>query len=110
RFFTSKLNRSIEIKQEKAPFYKLMPHLIEVLTKVLASPCEKANKNSYVLFFDDLDIGFDAQNPSSIDSLVSLIRVSKEINNDLFSKNSIDAKVVLLLRDDISKKNSNVKN
>ncbi|EPM6342152.1 P-loop ATPase, Sll1717 family [Vibrio parahaemolyticus] len=104
RFFTSKLNRSLEIKQEKAPFYKLLPHLKEVITKVLTSPYEKANKNSYVLFFDDLDIGFDAQNPNSIDSLISLIRVSKEINNDLFSKNSIDAKVVLLLRDDISKK------
>ncbi|MGI2820060.1 P-loop ATPase, Sll1717 family [Vibrio fluvialis] len=104
RFFTSKLNRSIEIKQEKAPFYKLIPHLMEVLVKVLTSPYEKENKNSYVLFFDDLDIGFDAQNPSSIDSLVSLIRVSKEINNELFSKNSIDAKVVLLLRDDISKR------
>lgn len=104
RFFTSKLNRSLEIKQEKAPFYKLLPHLTEVITKVLTSPYEKANRNSYVLFFDDLDIGFDAQNPNSIDSLVSLIRVSKEINNDLFSKNGIEAKVVLLLRDDISKK------
>ena len=109
RFFTSKLNKSLEIKQEKAPFYKLIPHLIEVLTKVLTSPIEKANENSYVLFFDDLDIGFDAQSPSSIDSLISLIRVSKEVNNDLFSKNGIDAKVVLLLRDDISKKIASLK-
>lgn len=109
RFFTSKLNRSLEIKQEKAPFYKLLPHLTEVTKKVLTSQLEKENRNSYVLFFDDLDIGFDAQNPNSIDSLISLIRVSKEINNDLFSKNSIDAKVVLLLRDDISKKISALK-
>ncbi len=50
RFFTSKMNKSLEIRQEKAPFYKLIPHLKEVLLKVLTSHSERENNNSYVLF------------------------------------------------------------
>jgi len=108
RFFTSKMHKSIEIKQQKAPFYKLIPHLREVLVKVLTSTNESDNKNSYVLFFDDLDIAFSANDSESVDSMVSLLRVSKEINNELFSKNKLDSKVVILLRDDISKSLSSV--
>ncbi|GGY47939.1 hypothetical protein GCM10011297_21000 [Bacterioplanes sanyensis] len=103
RFFTSKMNKSLEIRQEKAPFYKLIPHLKEVLLKVLKSHSERENNNSYVLFFDDLDIVFDANNESTVNSLISLLRVSKEINNEFFAKNNLDSKVVILLRDDISK-------
>lgn len=103
RFFSSKMNRSLEIRQERAPFYKLIPHLREVLLKVLTSQTEQENNNSYVLFFDDLDIVFDANDKGKVDSLVSLLRVSKEINNEFFAKNNLDSKVVILLRDDISK-------
>lgn len=104
RFFSSKMGKSLQIKQEKAAFYKLIPHLKEVLLKVLTSHYERENKNSYVLFFDDLDIAFDANDENTVNSLVSLIRASKEINNEFFAKNSLDSKVVILLRDDISKK------
>ncbi|WP_341327001.1 hypothetical protein [Methylotuvimicrobium sp. KM2] len=104
RFFTSKMNKSLEIRQEKAPFYKLIPHLKEILLKVLTSHSERENNNNYVLFFDDLDIVFDANNESTVNSLISLLRVSKEINNEFFAKNNLDSKVVILLRDDISKK------
>jgi len=103
RYFRSKLNKTLEIKQEKAPFFKLIPHLREVVLNVLTSTEEKKNNNSYVLFFDDLDISFDSSNQSSIDSLVSLLRVTKEVNNELFGKNELESKVILLLRDDISK-------
>jgi len=67
RFFTSKFNKSFEIRQTKAPFYKLLPHLEEVIVSLLT--------NSYVIFFDDLDIGFSSKDQSSIDSIISLIRV-----------------------------------
>lgn len=108
RFFTSKMNKSLEIRQENAPFYKLIPHLKEVILKVLNSHAERESNNSYVLFFDDLDIGFDAKNEESVNSLISLLRVSKEINNEFFAKNQLESKVVLLLRDDISKKLSSL--
>ena len=103
RFFRSKMNKSLEIKQEKAAFYKLIPHLKEVVTKVLKSYEERTNKNSYVIFFDDLDINFSVDDENSVNSLISLLRVSKEINNELFASNNLDSKVVILLRDDIKK-------
>ena len=103
RFFRSKMNKNLEIKQSKAAFYKLIPHLEDVVTKVLTSPEERTNENSYVIFFDDLDINFSTSNDNSVNSLISLLRVSKEINNNLFAKNKLDSKVVILIRDDIKK-------
>lgn len=103
RFFSAKMDRKFDIKQEKASFYKLIPHLKEVLLNVLKSDLEVKNKNSYVLFFDDLDIISDIKDEGTQNSLLSLLRVSKEINNEFFAKNNLDSKVVLLLRDDISK-------
>lgn len=103
RFLKHKGHRSIEVKQERAPFYKLIPHLKEVLLKVLSSVEERSNGNSYILFFDDLDIGFNSHDFESIESITSLIRVSKEVNNEFFAKNGLDSKVMILLRDDISK-------
>lgn len=103
RFFQSKLHKAFEIRQEKAPFYKLIPHLREVVLSVLTSAEERLNENSYVIFFDDLDIVFDANDGESVSAIISLLRVCKEINNEFFAKNSLDSKVVILLRDDISK-------
>lgn len=103
RFFSAVMNKKFDIKQEKAQFYKLIPHLKEVLLKVLTSEEEIKNGNSYILFFDDLDVIADINDERTKHSLLSLIRVSKEINNELFAKNGLDSKVVLLLRDDISK-------
>lgn len=103
RFFTSKYQKNIEIKQAKAPFYKLIPHLKEVILRVLKSDIEVSNQNSYILFFDDLDISFNSGDADSIEAITSLLRVSKEINNEFFAKNNLDSKVVILLRDDISR-------
>lgn len=103
RFFTSKLQRNLEIKQSKAPFYKLIPHLKETILATLKSKTEEENNNSYILFFDDLDISFKSSDPESIESITSLLRVSKEINNEFFAKNNLESKVVILIRDDISK-------
>lgn len=101
RFFTGAFNRQVEIKSSRAPFFRLLPHLEEVVLRVLRSQEEKDNENAYVIFFDDLDVGFSSQRQDSCDSLISLIRVCRHINNDIFGKNGISAKVILLLRDDI---------
>jgi hypothetical protein len=101
RFFRSTFNKNIEIKSERAPYYKLLPHLEEVIVKVLLSPAERSNGNSYALFFDDLDVWFSASNQASADSLISLIRACRRVNNEIFGKNGIPAKAVILLRDDI---------
>lgn len=101
RFFRATFNRNIEIKSERAPYYKLLPHLEEVIVKALCSTIERSNGNSYALFFDDLDVWFSASNQASADSLISLIRACRRVNNDIFGKNGIQAKAIILLRDDI---------
>ncbi|GFO82828.1 MAG: hypothetical protein A49_24550 [Methyloceanibacter sp.] len=101
RFFRANLGKQLEVRSERAPFYKLLPHLEEVLVAALRSTHERANDNSYVLFFDDLDVGFVSSEPSSSEYLLSLIRTARRVNNEVFAQNNINAKVVLLLRDDI---------
>lgn len=56
-----------------------------------------------MIFFDDLDIGFSTKDKNSIESIVSLIRVCKHINNHIFGKTAANVKAVILLRDDIEK-------
>ena len=101
RFIKGKLNKNVETKSGRAPYYKLIPHLEEVIVTCMKSSVEKANGNEYVLFFDDLDILFSTTGKHTSDSIVALLRACKRINNDVFAKNSIAAKVVVLLRDDI---------
>lgn len=103
RFMNAKFNKKIEIRQQKAPFYKLIPHLEDVIRDILLSEQEVANDNSYVIFFDDLDIGFSIQNQESVESVISLLRVCKYINNHVFGKTIAKVKVIVLLRDDIEK-------
>lgn len=100
-FMKAKFDRKIETKSERAPFYKLIPHLEETIQKLLVSQEEIDNQNSYMIFFDDLDVGFSTKNQSSVDLLMALIRVCRQINNEIFGKHNINAKVVILLRDDI---------
>lgn len=103
RFFSATYKRDLEIKQTKAPFYKLIPHLETTIKDILLSSCDINNSNSYCLFFDDLDISYSSTKSNDKDSLLGLLRVAKHINNDLFGKNNIAAKVVILLRSDIAR-------
>ena len=90
------------LKGQKAEFYKLIPSLEISIKAILTSHEEKNNGNSYRIIIDDLDIDFKAENPSIVNSTLELIRIVKDYNNNLFSDNEINAKVIILLRDDIS--------
>lgn len=103
RFFKGKFNKDVQIKESRAVFYKLLPHLEEVVIEVLTNKLNIDNQNSYVLFFDDLDIDFDANSKSSVDTLIQLIRTTKHVNNTVFAKSNCRAKVIILIRDDIEK-------
>lgn len=102
RFFTLKKTKETKLSGSKAPFYKLIPHLEEVIISILKSNEDKYNGNNYQIIFDDLDIEFKAENQKSVETILNLIRIAKSYNNNLFSNNNIDAKVIILLRDDIS--------
>ncbi len=92
-----KWNRSN--KETKAPFYLLLPNLKEIIGKIL----ENDKDNSYYLIFDDLDINFKSNSEQNLNDLLELIRIAKEYNNSFLRKNHSDSRIIILLRNDISK-------
>lgn len=98
--FSSKFSRDLKLRGEKAPFYKLIPHLEETIIDLLSSIDDVDNK--YFIIFDDLDIGFKATNKEHVSILIALLRIAKDYNINYFGKNGLDVKVVILLRDDIA--------
>ncbi len=103
QFFRFKAKEELVLKGVKAPFYKLIPHLEFIVKSILTSNRDKLQGNSYLVIFDDLDIEFKANKDSHVDTLLNLIRIAKQYNNNLFSGNDINAKVIVLLRKDISR-------
>ncbi|MEO1593952.1 MAG: hypothetical protein AAFS02_01755 [Pseudomonadota bacterium] len=101
RFARGKFGRDLQIRSGRAPFYKLIPHLEDTIVDILSGADERDNRNNYVLFFDDLDVGFDAESETSRESLISLIRSCRRINNEVFGKRGLSAKAIIFLRDDI---------
>lgn len=101
RVFTSLFKKDIGIKEHKAPFYKILQPLQEVVIKLLKE--NVTSENEYHLIFDDLDIGFKESDKLSIESVTNVIRVAKDYNIDFFGKNGLNAKVIILLRDDLKR-------
>ncbi|MGV3631438.1 MAG: P-loop ATPase, Sll1717 family [Bacteroidota bacterium] len=86
-----------DIKTTKAPFYKLIPPLKEVVKIILDFPVNK--ENEFWLLFDDLDVNFDLGNESHNQKIINLLRLAKHYNNDIFKENG--AKILVFIRDDI---------
>jgi len=99
RFIGNKFKKDIAIKSTKAPFYKVLPALRETVISLLKE--DKRNGNSYVIFFDDLDIGFNKNEPAKVENIIGLLRLAKDYNIDIFGKQGLDVKLIILLRDDI---------
>lgn len=99
RFYAATFNKKIAIKEEKAQFFKLIPYLEESIVKILTNDCE----NNYVLLFDDLDIGYYRKSQTNINILSDLLRIAKYYNNEIFGRNSLCSKIIILLRNDIAK-------
>ncbi|MBD3630981.1 hypothetical protein [Cyclobacterium sp.] len=101
RFLTAKFGNKFDITKEKAPFYKLIPHLKATVLELMNYPENRENK--FILIFDDLDIGFKSTSEKNRNTILNLIRVGKDYNNNFFGKNNLDSKIFILLRDDISR-------
>lgn len=99
RFYTATGSKKWTIKESKAEFYKLLPYLEETILNIMKQDTD----NNYILIFDDLDIGYSRKSESSLNSLAELLRVAKYYNNEVFGRNSIISKIVILLRNDIAK-------
>ncbi|PKR80728.1 hypothetical protein CW751_08125 [Brumimicrobium salinarum] len=81
----------------KAPFYKVIPPLKQIVKIVLDFPVNK--ETEFWLLFDDLDINFSVKNKLSADKVMELIRISRDYNNELLQNNK--AKILIFLRDDM---------
>ena len=92
-----KLGKDWKYKSNRAEYYKLLPHLEEVMMELL----KKDSDNSYLLIFDDLDIGYK-KTQENLDVLVDLLRAIKFYNLE-FSKYGLSSRILVLLRDDIAK-------
>lgn len=97
--FKAIIERVMGKRLVKAPYYKLLPALKEIVYKVLEFPVFR--DYHFVIVFDDLDIGFKSDDYQDKQSLMELIRSAKEFNNDLRDKGN--AKILILIRDDIKK-------
>ncbi len=90
-------NRHFSSKLNKAPYYKLIPPLKEILKEVLAFDVLK--NIEFMLLFDDLDLDFNINNKQDLDKIIELIRISKYYNNEFFENSYI--RILLFLRDDM---------
>ena len=90
-------SRYFDTKTKKAPFYKLINPLKEVVSKILTYQNNEGKE--FWLLFDDLDINFKENNKESINKITELIRVAKIYNTETFK--GTGAKILIFLRDDI---------
>lgn len=97
RFYTAAFNKKISIKEEKAHFFKLIPYLEETIIRILTNDID----NNYILLFDDLDIGYYKKSQTNINTLSDLLRIAKYYNNEVFGRNGLCSKIIVLLRNDI---------
>lgn len=95
------LGRKINTTESKAEFYKYIPDLENIVMDLLSYDKD----NEYTIIFDDLDIGFNSQSVESKSILMSLLRIVKYYNIDLFARKRLsNARVIILLRNDIAKR------
>lgn len=97
--FGGVMNKYFSVKETRAPFYKLIPPLKEIIQIVLDYPVSKDLE--FWLLFDDLDIDFDLNNEKDNKKIINLIRLAKSYNNEIFKTNK--AKILIFIRDDIKK-------
>lgn len=90
--------KHLEHPQSKAPFYRIIPSLREIVVQMLAY---EANIGiNFIVLFDDLDVHFNLRSVEQKSELMDLIRVARDYNTKYFPNQNI--KVVLMLRDDIA--------
>ena len=92
------IKSSFGVKEERAPFYKLIPALREIVSRVLQM--REFKIIDFVVMYDDLDIDFNLNVQDDQQNLINLIRVAKSYNTSRFY--GTGGKVLLFIRDDVS--------
>lgn len=95
--FGGVFKKYFDTKTTKAPFYKLISPLKDILKIIIEYPVNQYFE--FWLLFDDLDINYEINREADNRKIIDLIRVAKNYNNEIF-KNS-NAKVLIFIRDDV---------
>ena len=90
--------KHLDRTQSKAPFYKIIPSLRNVVVEMLGYDANSGI--NYIVLFDDLDIHFNLRNEDQKKDLMELIRISRDYNTKYLPNQ--DMRVIILLRDDIA--------
>lgn len=98
--FGGVFKKYFDVKVTKAPYYKLIPPLKEIVKVILDYDVNK--ETEFWLLFDDLDINFNIYSEVDKRRVMELIRLAKNYNNEIFIKNK--AKILVFLRDDVREK------
>ena len=92
------IKQSFGVKEERAPFYKLIPALRDIVSRILLM--QEFKSSDFVVMFDDLDIDFNLNDQDNQQNLLNLIRVAKSYNTSRLY--GTGGKVLLFIRDDVS--------
>ena len=95
--FGGVFKKYFDVKVTKAPFYKLIPPLKEIVKIILDYPVNKDTE--FWLLFDDLDVNFNVFCNEDKQKVWELVRLAKSYNNEVFIGNK--AKILIFMRDDI---------
>lgn len=94
------LRKVFASKTVKAPFFKMIGPLREIVSNVLRM--QAFEQIDFKVFFDDLDVNFKLSEASDREMIADLIRIVKRYNTEYLL--GTHAAVILLLRDDIMDK------
>lgn len=97
--FNGVFKKYFDTKTTRAPFYKLITPLKEIVKTILSF--DDLKKDEYWLLFDDLDINYDINDIESNNNVIELLRIARDYNNELF--NVANAKILVFLRNDMYK-------
>lgn len=95
--FNGTFKNYFDTKTTRAPFYKLINPLKEIVRTILSFDALK--NDEYWLLFDDLDINYDINSVENNDNVIELLRIARNYNNELL--NVSKAKILVFLREDM---------
>lgn len=85
-------------KSIKAPFYRMIQPLREVLQQIVSMPL--LEDVEFYILFDDLDVNFKLYNENDCTMLMDLVRIVRRYNTEYFRDSAV--RILILMRDDIA--------
>ena len=95
--FNFAFRNRFDARTTRAPFYKLIDPLKDIVKKILSY--QDIKNKEYWLLFDDLDVDYEIKNDECNNSIISLLRIAKSYNNEILKDST--AKVIVFIRKDI---------